>query len=139
MSHDIPGLVETSTNLATVPRWPVSVLMSTRSSVVSALLAARRRRRSFAELAGAEIEENEGYPGWKPDLALPLLDRFREVHRRLTGSDPELEAVHAGLECGLLGEKFPGMDDLLRPADRGRPLPGRAGERRFRGAVLGCC
>ncbi len=113
MSQDIPGLVETSTNLATVTaNGHVSVLMSTRSSVASAMLDARRRLRSYADLAGAEVEENEGYPGWKPDLASPLLARFREVHQRVTGKDPVLEAVHAGLECGVLGEKFPGMDRI---------------------------
>lgn len=113
MSQDIPGLVETSTNLATVTaNGHVSVLMSTRSSVASAMLDARRRLRSYADLAGAEVEENEGYPGWKPDLASPLLARFREVHQKVTGKDPVLEAVHAGLECGVLGEKFPGMDRI---------------------------
>lgn len=113
MSQDIPGLVETSTNLATVTaNGHLSVLMSTRSSVASAMRDARRRLRSYANLAGAEVEENEGYPGWKPDLASPLLAKFREVHQRVTGKDPELEAVHAGLECGVLGEKFPGMDRI---------------------------
>lgn len=113
MSQDIPGLVETSTNLATVTaNGHLSVLMSTRSSVASAMRDARRRLLSYAGLTGAEVEENEGYPGWKPDLASPLLARFREVHQRVTGKDPELEAVHAGLECGVLGEKFPGMDRI---------------------------
>jgi dipeptidase D len=112
MSNDIPGLVETSVNLATVntAEGSLSILMSIRSSVASAMRATRLRLRAFAELAGAEVTESEGYPGWKPNLDSPLLALFRKVHQRVAGSDPELKAVHAGLECGVLGEKFPGMD-----------------------------
>jgi dipeptidase D len=72
--------------------------------------ATRRRLHAFAHLAGAQVEETEGYPGWKPNLESPVLNRFREIHRRVLGHDPELRAVHAGLECGVLGEKFSGMD-----------------------------
>ncbi len=111
MSYDIPNLVETSTNLATVTstEGSLAILMSTRSSVASAMRSTKRRLRSIAELAGAEIEETEGYPGWKPDLTSPLLARFQQVHHRLTGKDAEVLAVHAGLECGILREKFPEM------------------------------
>lgn len=111
MSQDIQGLVETSTNLATVGAddGHLVIMMSTRSSVASAMRAARARLRSFANLAEAKVEENEGYPGWKPDVASPLLATFRGIHQRVTGKEPELRAVHAGLECGVLGEKFPGM------------------------------
>ncbi|HSS76618.1 MAG TPA: aminoacyl-histidine dipeptidase [Thermoanaerobaculia bacterium] len=111
MSYDIPGLVETSTNLATVTSTEdsLTVLLSTRSSVASAMRSIKRRLRSIAELAGAEIAETEGYPGWKPDLGSPLLARFQQVHHRLTGKDAEVIAVHAGLECGILREKFPEM------------------------------
>lgn len=111
LSYDIAGLVETSTNLATVTSAEdsLTVLMSTRSSVASGMRATRRRLRAIAELAGAELAETEGYPGWKPDLASPLLARFQQVHHRLTGKDAEVLAVHAGLECGILREKLPGM------------------------------
>lgn len=111
MSYDIPGLVETSTNLATVASTEdsLSILMSTRSSVASAMRSTKRRLRAIAELAGAEIEETEGYPGWQPDLTSPLLGRFQQVHHRLTGKDAEVLAIHAGLECGILREKFPEM------------------------------
>lgn len=112
MSREIPGLVETSTNLAAVSQQDgaLSILISNRSSVNTAMKATRQRLHAFASLAGARIEENEGYPGWKPNLESPVLNRFREIHRRVLGHDPELRAVHAGLECGVLGEKFPGMD-----------------------------
>ncbi|MEA2601574.1 MAG: dipeptidase [Acidobacteriota bacterium] len=114
MSYDIHDLVETSTNLATVTSTDdsLSILMSTRSSVATAMRAAKRRFRAIAELAGAELEETEGYPGWKPELASPLLARFQQVHRRLIGKDAEILAVHAGLECGILREKLPGMDAI---------------------------
>lgn len=112
LSLDIPGLVETSTNVATarVADGSLVVLMSNRSSVASALRAVRRRIRAIAQLAGAGVEEASGYPGWKPDLSSQLLQVVRDVHKQTLGSDPEIKAVHAGLECGIIGEKIAGMD-----------------------------
>ena len=112
MSYDIPGLVETSTNLATVKsqNGTVAIGLSSRSSVASALEALRQRIRSAATLAGASVEEGGGYPGWKPDLESELLKVVRKVHERELGTDPKIEAIHAGLECGLIGEMIPGMD-----------------------------
>jgi len=112
MSQDIEGLVETSTNLAAVePReGTFFVLLSTRSSVDSALQATRQRIRATADLAGASVEENRGYPGWKPNPQAALLRTFRELHQRITGKEAALRAVHAGLECGIIGEKVPGME-----------------------------
>ena len=112
MSYDIPGLVETSTNLATVKsdEDAVAIGLSSRSSVASALEALRQRIRSSASLAGASVEEGGGYPGWKPDLQSELLQVVRKVHEQELGADPKIEAIHAGLECGLIGEMIPGMD-----------------------------
>ena len=112
MSDDIPGLVETSLNVATVIATgsELTILISIRSSVDSAMRDTKRRLRAIAELAGGESTDTEGYSGWKPNLDSPLLKLFRKVHAESTGHDPELKAVHAGLECGVLGEKFPGMD-----------------------------
>ncbi len=112
MSYDIPDLVETSVNLATVVPVDGSlrVGLSSRSSVDAALEAMRRRVRAVGVLAGAEVEEGEAYPGWKPDLDSPLLDVVRAVHRREFDRDPAVKAIHAGLECGILGNKVPGMD-----------------------------
>ncbi len=112
MSNDIPGLVETSTNLATVSRQGdfLEIGLSSRSSVASALTALRNKIRAAAALSGASVEEDPGYPGWKPDLESELLRVVQSVHNRELGSDPEIEAVHAGLECGLIGEMIPGMD-----------------------------
>ncbi len=112
MSYDIPGLVETSTNLATVKpqNGALTISLSSRSSVASALEALRQRIRGAASLAGASVEEGGGYPGWKPDLQSELLQVVRRVHERELGTEPKIEAIHAGLECGLIGEMIPGMD-----------------------------
>jgi len=112
MSYDIPGLVETSNNLATISMGGAEVVigLSTRSSIASALRALRDRIRTIAELAGVAVEENEPYPGWKPNLDSKLLAVVKAVHLREFGKEPELKAIHAGLECGIIGEKFPGMD-----------------------------
>jgi dipeptidase D len=112
MSQDMPGLVETSTNLAVVGESDGSfeIWTSTRSSIRSALEAARQSIRAMASLAGAEVTQDEGYPGWKPDLGSRLLAVVSRVHEERFGKPPRVGAVHAGLECGIIGEKYPGMD-----------------------------
>jgi dipeptidase D len=112
MSYDIPALVETSTNLAKAALGAdaVTVLMSTRSSVKSELEGLRKRIRAIAHLAGAEVEEEEPYPGWKPDLDSHVLAVVKEAFEEVKGKAPVVEAVHAGLETGIIGEKVPGMD-----------------------------
>ncbi len=112
MSYDIPGLVETSTNLATLQAGDSAyqILLSNRSSVGSALTALRQKIRATAALAGASVEEGDGYPGWKPNLESNVLQVTQAVHKRELGVEPKVEAVHAGLECGLIGEMVPGMD-----------------------------
>jgi dipeptidase D len=112
MSLDVPGLVETSDNLAAVSteKDAVRVLVSVRSSIKSALLALRDRVHVAVEMAGGTHEDNPPYPGWKPDLKSKVLETARRVHERELGRAPELKAVHAGLECGVIGEKLPGID-----------------------------
>lgn len=112
MSNDIPDLVETSTNLATVDEvdGKLEILMSSRSSVDSAIGALRRRIQAIGELAGAEAEQEAGYPGWEPDMGSELLTVMRRLHEEVLGEEPEVKAVHAGLETGIIGEKYPGMD-----------------------------
>ncbi len=112
MSYDIPGLVETSTNLGRVTDTDgtLSIAMANRSSVASALRAIRQRNRAIARLAGAEVAEGTGYPGWKPNLDSPLLAVMQRTHEEVLGFAPKVGAIHAGLECGILGEKKPGMD-----------------------------
>ena len=112
MSPDIPGLVETSNNLAVVEaqNGRVKMITSSRSSVMPTQAAVLRSIRSAGVLAGAEVEVHDGYPGWKPDMSSRALAVAREVYTELWGAEPEVTAVHAGLECGLLGEKIPGLD-----------------------------
>jgi dipeptidase D len=112
MSLDVPGLVETSNNLAAVhtDEGAVRILVSVRSSIRSALLALRERVHSVARLAGGSVDDNEPYPGWKPNLKSEVLAATQRVHERALGTKPELKAVHAGLECGVILEKLPGMD-----------------------------
>ncbi|KAA0010614.1 MAG: aminoacyl-histidine dipeptidase [Thermoplasmata archaeon] len=112
MSYDIPDLVETSTNLAKVRTedGTITVVMSSRSSSKTELQATRDRIRAIAELAGAEVEEGSTYPGWKPNLDSKILKLAKEVFKEMFGKEPEVKAIHAGLETGVIGEKFPGMD-----------------------------
>jgi len=112
MHPEIADLVETSTNLAIIHTHPdqAEVVCSSRSSVASALEAARHLIEAVCELAGAEVNQPEGYPGWTPNLESPLLKTLKEVYRQIFEKEPKVEAIHAGLECGILGQKFPGMD-----------------------------
>ena len=112
MSYDIPDLVETSTNLATISIKDGEALisMSTRSSIKSALQDFRDRIHAVADLSGAKIEEDTPYPGWKPNLDSQILKLSKKIFKDMYGDEPKVEAIHAGLECGIIGEKFPGMD-----------------------------
>jgi len=111
-SADIPGLVETSTNLAVVSTTAKSITIETsqRSSVASEILEIGETVRSVFELAGASTESSNGYPGWKPNLDSPVLKLVKDSYRALYNKEPEIKAIHAGLECGIIGEKYPGMD-----------------------------
>jgi len=112
MSYDIPGLVETSTNLATVSLDGNNALigLSSRSSIMSALQDFRDRIHAIATLSGAKVTEETPYPGWKPNLKSNLLVLSKKIFKGMYGEEPTVEAIHAGLECGIIGEKFPGMD-----------------------------
>ena len=112
MSYDIPELVETSTNLATVAIKDsnITIGLSSRSSIKSALQDFRDRIRATAELAGAKVTEETPYPGWKPNLDSKILKLSKKIYKDMYNEEPTVEAIHAGLECGIIGEKFPGMD-----------------------------
>jgi dipeptidase D len=111
-SDEFPDLVESSTNLARVRTEgrTLRIAVSNRSSVDSALAALQARTRAFGELAGAETAVREGYPGWRPDPDSPLLALVRAVHARVLGAAPKVKAIHAGLECGVLGARLGGAD-----------------------------
>ena len=111
MSQDIPDLVETSSNLAIISLdGELKVSMNSRSSVSSALEWALDHIGSIAALAGASFEKAGHYPGWKPDITSELLAAVKRTHEEVLGSTPEIKAIHAGLETGIIGEKFPGME-----------------------------
>ncbi len=112
MHPEMEGLVETSSNLAIIHTHQdhAEIICSSRSSDASALKSTRATIASLSQDAGAEINQPEGYPGWTPDLQSPLLKTLKDVYQKVFQKEPEVGAVHAGLECGIIGEKFPGMD-----------------------------
>lgn len=112
MHPEMEDLVETSTNLAIIRTHSdyAQIICSSRSSVASALEATRNTIAALSELSGAKIRQPEGYPGWTPDLESALLKSLKKVYKTTFQKEPEVGAVHAGLECGIIGEKFSGMD-----------------------------
>jgi len=112
MSADIPGFVETSTNLASVKTKEDHFLIGTsqRSSVESAKDDIAKMVASVFGLAGATVTHGQGYPGWAPNADSPILQLTRETYTTLFGQEPKVLVIHAGLECGVIGKKFPGMD-----------------------------
>lgn len=114
MSYDIEGLVQTSTNLAKLETGGdnVNIKLSSRSSIMSELQYLRDQIRSIAELSGAKVKEEESYPGWKPDMDSEILKISKKVYKDRYGKEPKVEAIHAGLECGIIGEKYPGMEKI---------------------------
>jgi dipeptidase D len=112
MSPDVPGLVQTSTNLATVTTkgGVVEIVTSQRSAIESSMMAAARMVATVCRLAGFEVEHAGKYPGWKPEPNSEIVRKLQDVHKKLFGKPAELIAMHAGLECGVIGEKYPGME-----------------------------
>jgi dipeptidase D len=112
MSPAIPGLVETSTNLAVVDQTggKIKIVTSSRSSVMPTLQQVVASIVAAGRLAGARVATHDGYPGWKPNMSSRVLSVVREVYRKQWGREPKVTAIHAGLECGLLGDKRPGLD-----------------------------
>ncbi|MBT3181293.1 MAG: aminoacyl-histidine dipeptidase [Deltaproteobacteria bacterium] len=112
MSEDLENLVQTSTNLATVKFLESSVefLHSSRSSSKAELEEVRASIRRNVESVGGKIEEPGGYPGWQPDMKSELLAFTKDVYKKLYNVEPKVTAIHAGLECGIIGEKLGGMD-----------------------------
>lgn len=112
MSSQIAGLVETSSNLATLKTdsEKITVLTSQRSSVMSRLDAITRQIECAGNLSGAEIRSGKGYPSWQPDMNSKLLKKCTEVYRKVHGKEPVIEVIHAGLECGVIGAKYDGME-----------------------------
>jgi dipeptidase D len=112
MHPQMEGLVETSTNLAVIHTHEASaeIICSTRSSVASALEATRDMLVAISSFVSANVVLEEGYPGWTPNLQSPLLQTMKDIYKKTFDKEAHVAAVHAGLECGIIGEKFPGMD-----------------------------
>lgn len=128
MSREIPGLVETSTNLASVKRAEESnvleIATSQRSSVVSAKQYISTAVESAFLLAGCTVVHSDGYPGWEPKTASPILHIAEKAYTDLFGKKPVVRAIHAGLECGLFLEKYPSLDMVsFGPTIRGVHSP----------------
>ncbi len=113
-SKDIQGLVETSNNLATVTTDSAArqalLVSSQRSSIQADLDALCRRIEEVVTTHGARAVTDAGYPGWEPDMDSSLLARCKEVYASRFGKEPVVEIIHAGLECGVIGEHCPGME-----------------------------
>ncbi len=112
MSPDIPELVETSTNLATVKMQKNKIVIGTsqRSSIETAKKNITNMVVAVFELAGAKAVIGDSYPGWQPNMDSNLLKISKEVFKKLFKKNPKIKAIHAGLETGLLGSKYPGLD-----------------------------
>lgn len=113
MSQDIPGLVETSTNLASVKMKPdhiIRVETSQRSSTTSSKDDIAQMVRTVFEMGGATVSHGDGYPGWKPNPHSEILEIAAASYKRLFGVEAKVKAIHAGLECGLFLDKYPGLD-----------------------------
>ncbi|HOC41130.1 MAG TPA: aminoacyl-histidine dipeptidase [Bacteroidales bacterium] len=111
-SQDIPDFVETSTNLASIKKQDEQYIITTsqRSSLESAKENICNKVKSAFELAQANVEVNDGYPGWTPNPESYLLKLVAEETEKVLNKKPVIRAIHAGLECGLFSEKFPGLE-----------------------------
>jgi len=112
MSPAIPGLVQTSVNLGVVEvqGTQATVNLLTRSSIDASKLALTQRIAAACEAAGFQHSLFGGYPGWKPEPEAGLVKLVNRVHQATFGKPMEVVAIHAGLECGLIGENYPGME-----------------------------
>ncbi len=128
MSQEIENFVETSTNLASVKMTEPGVIRigsSQRSCVTAARRAAAQKMEACFALAGAIVKHEGEYPGWAPAAVSPIKDACVASYIRLFGEEPKVKAIHAGLECGLFADKFPGIDMIsFGPTLRGVHAPG---------------
>jgi dipeptidase D len=127
MSMEMPGLVQTSTNLASVKFSGddiIEIVTSQRSSVASAKLNIANRIKALFSLVEAEVIHTDGYPGWKPNTNSEILDITKTSYQKLFKEEPIVRAIHAGLECGLFLEKYPDLDMIsFGPTIKGAHSP----------------
>jgi dipeptidase D len=126
MSQTIPNFVETSTNLASCKKKEGYFLIQTsqRSSIESSKQDIADMVEAVWSLADADVEHTDGYPGWTPNPNSVILDVAVNCYKKRFNKDPKVRAIHAGLECGLIGDKIPGMDMIsFGPTLRGVHSP----------------
>lgn len=128
MSSDLPNLVETSTNLASIKmnaeKQHIKIVTSQRSSVETAKYDIAHQTEAVFQLIKAEISHGDGYPGWNPNLNSPILRIAEQSYERLYDKKPKVRAIHAGLECGLFLTKYPHLDMIsIGPQMRGVHSP----------------
>jgi dipeptidase D len=111
MSPDVAGLVQDSTNVATVSvkDGVVEIMSSQRSAIEGSMAIARRLVSTACQLAGFEVEHSGNYPGWKPQPESEIVRQSKTVYESMYGKTPQLIAMHAGLETGVLGKNYPEM------------------------------
>jgi dipeptidase D len=126
-SREMEDLVETSTNLASVKFTDdntVKIVTTQRSSIDSSKKDVATMVTTCLRLAGARVEHSPGYPGWKANMNSRILKITRSSYKKLYGREPAVRAIHAGLECGLIFEKFKGIDMIsFGPTIRGAHTP----------------
>ena len=112
MDHNLEDLVESSSNLAIIKfdGSKFNFEISHRSSTASVKMAISRRTQALAEVLGFEYSKGEGYPGWQPNMESRLLRVAKEEYKKLYNKEINVKAIHAGLECGLIMEQYPGLD-----------------------------
>jgi dipeptidase D len=112
MSKEVAGLVDTSMNFATIREQDgaLSLLFSLRSVSPAGVEWLTAKVQALAGLAGAGVRVGNAYPGWQPDMQSELLARARKVYQEFFSREPVVQIIHAGLECGIIGAKNPGMD-----------------------------
>jgi dipeptidase D len=126
MSQTIPGMVETSTNLASIKTNDQEIIVSTsqRSSIESAKTDIAHIVESAFRLGGAKVQHSDGYPGWTPNPASNIVELTVDTYQSLFKHTPEVKAIHAGLECGLFLKKYPGLDMVsIGPTIKGAHSP----------------
>jgi dipeptidase D len=126
MIHDMPDVVETSTNLAIVKSKDGNIFVACllRSSVDDNKMKLAEQMTGIFNAAGAKTEVAGAYPGWKPDIHSPILEAMKEVYRVHFGKIPAVKVIHAGLECGILGAQYPHWDMIsFGPTIRGPHSP----------------
>ncbi len=126
MDQDIANFVETSTNLASVKTIgkQIKIVTSQRSSIESKKEDAANMVAAAFDLMNADVTFTDGYPGWMPNAKSQVTQLLKTAYNNLYHKDPTILVIHAGLECGLIGEKYPGMDMIsYGPTMRGVHSP----------------